>query len=203
MTKTYLALTICSPSSRHQGLFPAFPFPALSYSGQRRVSPLLPILLLPPSLIRVFTSCNPVFSQRLQQTPIPTVPPVLSAPDRGPDLVAPEPCRSLRRPSGTISSGPGFGLTAPATGHCTDAFHQRTSPGDSRLRRKLSCSRCFPSVPSAPSRKVSWQDPKGALPVQAKPLISQKAVRRLTPLTHSSNLRQPGFPFPEQEKTTA
>lgn len=55
MTKTYLALTICSPSSRHQGLFPAFPFPALSYSGQRRVSPLLPILLLPP----LSSGCSP------------------------------------------------------------------------------------------------------------------------------------------------
>lgn len=103
-------------------------------------------------------------------------------------MLAPEPCRSARRPSGQDSTGPSFGLTAPARSHRSDAFPQRTSPSDSPLRCKLSRSGRFSPLPSAPSPEVSLQNPERALPEQAKPRNSERLAGRSTPLPQSSQL---------------
>ena len=91
-------------------------------------------------------------------------------------MLAPEPCRSARRPSGQDSTGPSFGLTAPARSHRSDAFPQRTSPSDSPLRCKLSCSGRFSPLPSAPSPEVSLQNSplgRGALPTLGRTCSTQ------------------------------
>ena len=103
-------------------------------------------------------------------------------------MLAPEPCRSARRPSKKDSTGPSFGLTAPARSHRSDAFPQRTSPSDSPLRCKLSRSGRFSPLPSAPSPEVSLQNPERALPKQAKPRNSERLAGRSTPLPQSSQL---------------
>lgn len=136
----------------------------------------------------MFTHCNRAFSLRPGQIRLPQ-PLEFSQPrTESPALLAPEPCRSARRPSGQDSTGPSFGLTAPARSHLSGAFHQRTSPGDIPLRCKLSRSGRFSPVPSATSPEVSLQNPQRALPEQAKPRSSERLAGRRTPLPQASQL---------------
>ena len=136
----------------------------------------------------MFTHCNLAFSLRLRQTRLPQPLEFAQPRTESPTLLAPERCRGARRPSGQDSTGPSFGLTAPARSHRSDAFPQRTSPSDSPLRCKLSRSGRFFPLPSAPSPEVSLQNPERALPKQAKPRNSERLAGRSTPLPQSSQL---------------
>ena len=136
----------------------------------------------------MFTHCNHVFSLRLRQTRLPQPLEFSQSRNESLALLAPEPCRGARLPSGQDSTGPSFGLTAPARSHRSGAFPQRTSPGDRPLRCKLSSSGRFYPVPSAPSPEVSLQNPERALPEQAKPRNSECLAGRRTPLPQASQL---------------
>ena len=136
----------------------------------------------------MFTHCNLAFSLRLRQTRLLQPLEFTQPRTESPTLLAPERCRSARRPSGQDSTGPSFGLTDPAKSHRSDAFPQRTSPSDSPLRCKLSRSGRFSPLPSAPSPEVSLQNPERALPEQAKPRNSERLAGRSTPLPLSPQL---------------